>query len=50
MMLSGKESRFYKIIQPLRDSERRDQNIRCFTLQIIIIALFSILIHRLFEL
>ncbi len=50
MMLLGKEGRFFKMIQPLRDSERKNQNIRCFTLQIIIIALFSILIHRLFEL
>ena len=50
MMLSGKDGRFYHLIQLLKDSERRNQNIRCFTLQIIFIVLFSILIHRLFEL
>lgn len=50
MMLSGKDGRFYHIIQLLRDSERRNQNIRCFTLKIVFLDLFSILNYRLFEL
>lgn len=33
-----------------KDSTTKKQNIRCFTLQIIIVALFSVLLHRLFEL
>lgn len=36
--------------QAPKDSTKKEKNIRCFTLQIIFIVLFSILLHRLFEL
>lgn len=36
--------------QALKDRTKRNQNIRCFILQIIFVVLFSILLHRLFEL
>ena len=39
-----------KIGQAPKDSTKKDKNIRCFILQIIIVALFSVLLHRLFEL
>ena len=36
--------------QALKDSTKKDINIRCFILQIIFVVLFAILLHRLFEL
>ncbi len=40
----------HRIGRALKDCAIKEQNIRCFTLVIIFIVLFSILIHRLFEL
>ncbi len=40
----------HRIGRALKDCAIKEQNIRCFTLLIIFIVLFSILIHRLFEL
>lgn len=50
MMLLGKNGRLCKIIYSLGDRGERKHNIRFFTLQILFVLLFSILLHRLFEL
>lgn len=49
-MLSKTVNGFPNIGQTLKESRKKDQNIRCFILLIIFIVLFSILLHRLFEL
>ncbi len=42
--------RILNIGQAPKDSTRKNKTIRCFTLQIIVVVLFLILLHRLFEL
>lgn len=50
MFFLKKASSFLNSSHAEKDRVRKDQNIRCFILQFIFIALFSILIHRLFVL
>ena len=50
MFFLKKASSFLNNSHAEKDRVRKDQNIRCFILQFIFIALFSILIHRLFVL
>lgn len=50
IMLSETVNGFPNIDQTLRESRKKEQNIRCFILLIIFIILFAILLHRLFEL
>lgn len=50
MFFFKKASSFLNSSHAEKDRVRKDQNIRCFILQFIFIALFSILIHRLFVL